>query len=347
VPDGSAACASEAPAAFHDPILASDASIAAERAANELGALLAAELAEPVPAPVAAMANAIRARHVDAAASVLFYGSCLRRGVAEGVLDFYLIVDDYRRAYTSRRLALLNRVLPPNVFYLEIEHAGATLRAKYAVFSQRDFAARAGGGPDARVWSRFCQPARLAWSRDSATRDAVVAAVARATRTAAAQMLAWLPGRDREQRVEPAALWTNGFRETYGSELRGESAAAIDALYAAHRERFDRVTALALAADARLGVRGAGGTALAVESDPRWRARAARSWALRRRVAKLLTVLGLLKTTLTFDDWVAYALWKIERHSDRKIELSERQRRRPLVYAWPVIFRLLRERVLR
>ena len=94
---------------------------------------------------VTAMADAIRRRHGGAVAALLFYGSCLRRGGVEGVLDFYVIVDSYGAAYERRFLALLNRVLPPNVFYVECDHAGARLRAKYAVFSQRDFDARGGG----------------------------------------------------------------------------------------------------------------------------------------------------------------------------------------------------------
>jgi hypothetical protein len=266
--------------------------------------------------------------------------------VVEGVLDYYLLVDDYAAAYGSRFLALLNRALPPNVFYVEIDHAGERLRAKYAVFSQRDFAARAGGGPDARVWARFCQPARLVWASDAAARADALASVVRATRTAAAQMLSWLPGDASEQRVEPASLWTRGFRETYGSELRGEPGGTIDALYEAQPQRYDRVAELALASDPRFAVR-ADGDALRVASDPAWRAAARRAGSVRRRAAKALTFLGLVKTTLTFDDWVSYALWKLERHSGRPVEVTERQRRHPFVYGWPVLFRLLRERTLR
>jgi hypothetical protein len=313
----------------------------------ELDALLDAELATPVAEPVADVADAIRARHAGAATAVLFYGSCLRRGVVEGVLDFYLLVDDYARAYGSRRLAALNRALPPNVFYVEIAAPAGRLRAKYAVFSERDFAARAAGGPDARVWSRFSQPARLVWARDAAARERCLAAVSLATRTAVARMLAWLPGAERVQRVEPARLWRNGFRETYGSELRGEAGATIDSIYAAAAPRFDRVARLALAADARFVVEAQDDAALAVASDPAWRARERRDWALRRRLAKLVTFAGLLKTTLTFDDWVSYALWKLERHSGKPVVLTERQRRHPFLYAWPVFFRLLRDEVLR
>ena len=102
----------------------------------ELTALIAQELAQPVPAAVRTMAEAVRARHAGAALGVLFYGSCLRKPeslLADSLLDFYLLVDDYKQAYRGSLMALANRVLPPNVFYLEAQHEGATLRCKYAV----------------------------------------------------------------------------------------------------------------------------------------------------------------------------------------------------------------------
>ena len=43
------------------------------------------------------MAAAIAAKHGAASRAVLFYGSCLRQKQLEGLmLDFYLIVSDYR-----------------------------------------------------------------------------------------------------------------------------------------------------------------------------------------------------------------------------------------------------------
>ena len=57
----------------------------------------------------------------------------LRQKQLQGLmLDFYLIVSDYRSAYAKRWLATANRLIPPNVFY--IEHDG--LVAKYAVLSE-------------------------------------------------------------------------------------------------------------------------------------------------------------------------------------------------------------------
>jgi hypothetical protein len=62
--------------------------------------LVAEELAAPVDPRVSELAEAIAARHGAASRAVLFYGSCLREKQIDGLmLDFYLIVSDYRAAY--------------------------------------------------------------------------------------------------------------------------------------------------------------------------------------------------------------------------------------------------------
>ncbi len=318
---------------------------------DALEGIVAAELARPAPEPAVVLADAIRRRHGATVAAVLFYGSCLRKGTTEGVLDFYVLVDAYRDAYASRWLARANAWLPPNVLYLEAPHAGGVLRVKYAVVSREDFAkGSAGVGLDGRIWARFSQPALLVFARDAAVRRETVSAVAAAVRTFVERLRPLLPASGAIQHVVPAELWRTGLRETYRAELRSEAAASIEALYAADSGRYDRVTTAALRdLSARGGCAlhedGTGG--LSVEADAAELRRARRAWRLRRPLAKALAVLGLLKTAGTFDDWVSYVLWKLERHSGRKIEVTERQRRRPLVYGWPVIFRLLRERVLR
>src|SRR5436305_14217444 len=103
---------------------------------TELRALVAEELSLPVDPRVAAMARAIADKHAPASRAVLFYGSCLRQQKLEGlILDFYLIVSDYRAAYSKGWLAVVNRLIPPNVFYFKQDG----LAAKYAVLSEADF----------------------------------------------------------------------------------------------------------------------------------------------------------------------------------------------------------------
>jgi len=75
------------------------------------------ELTQPVLPEVQALAQAIAAQYGDAARAILFYGSCLREARLDGLmLDFYLIVSDYRDAYDARWMATANRLIPPNVF---------------------------------------------------------------------------------------------------------------------------------------------------------------------------------------------------------------------------------------
>ena len=72
-------------------------------------------------------------------------------------------------------------------------------------------------------------------------------------------------------------------------------------------------------------------------------------WArrLRRPAAKLLAVVQLLKSAFTFGDWLPYALWKLERHTGTRLTPTERQRRHPFLFGWPLMLRVLRRRDLR
>ena len=319
-------------------------------AAPELARLLGEELSRPCGEPPRLLAEEIRRRHADTVGAVLFYGSCLRRGTTEGLLDFYVLVDSYRAAYGSRRLAFANAVRPPNVLYCEMPAAEGHLRCKYAVMTRADFArAAAGETLESRVWARFAQPSALVYVRDDACRADAIASVAEAALTNVWHALAWLPGDGPIQRFTAEELWKTAFRETYRAELRGEHTATIASLYAAAPARYEAVSVAALRELERRGrvrVREEG-PVLAVESDPGERARRLRAWRRRRPLAKLVSFLGLVKSAGTFDDWVPYILWKVERHSGEPVEVTERQRRHPLIFGWPVLFRLIRRRVLR
>jgi hypothetical protein len=316
--------------------------------ARDLAALVGAELRRAAPPEAALLAESVRARHGAATAAVLFYGSCLRRGTtAEGVLDFYALVDSYRAAYASRLLALANALLPPNVFYLEAEQGGERLRAKVAVVSLADFARGAAGhGLRTGIWARFCQPALAVHVRDARACEALVAALVEAQLTAVRRVAPLLPG---GERISYEGLWRRIFRETYAGEMRPEADAEIERLYAAHPTRYDRAAANALRELAerspqRLRVElEEGGFKLWLVS-----ARGARlGWRLRRPLAKAAYAAQLLKTAFTFGDWLPYALWKLERHTGRRIEPTERQRRHPLLFGWPILWRVLARRELR
>ena len=278
--------------------------------------LVAEELAQPVDPRVTAMAVAIAAEHGAASRAVLFYGSCLREKQLDGLmLDFYLIVSDYRAAYAKRWLAAANRLVPPNVF--PFAHNG--LMAKYAVLSEADF--RRLNGPDTRnvsVWARFAQPSRLAWASDDAARAKAIDAVA----LAAPALLGAAGRRDGEDVLD---WWKRAFALTYSAELRaerkGRGQSVVDGDPARYR-RFGEAAA-PLVAD------NAGG------------------WPRRRLEGKALSVLRLAKASATYAGGAEYIAWKINRHAGTDIRLTDWQKRHPLLAALSLLPRLLRSGAIR
>ena len=290
---------------------------------EKLETLVAEELAQPVDPQVTALAAAIARAHGKASRAVLFYGSCLREKQLDGLmLDFYLIVSDYRLAYDRRWLGVANRLIPPNVFPFE---AGG-LTAKYAVLSEADFNRLC--GPETRnvsVWARFAQPSRLAWAANKTAREKAIAAVARAAPALLASAILTVPDSD-----DPLDLWRGAFALTYSAELRAERKARSGSVVDSDPERYRRFTDPAIKAIASGNVKRAGG-----------------GWARRRIEGKLLSVARLAKASATFAGGVDYIAWKINRHAGTAIEIKPWQRRWPLLAAVSLVPKLLRSGAVR
>ena len=89
------------------------------------------------------------------------------------------------------------------------------------------------------------------------------------------------------------------------------------------------------------------GERFALELSAGERAARRRAWTRRRPLAKAAYLAQLVRTGLIQSDWLPYALWKLERHTGRPIPYTERQRRHPFVFGWPLLFQALRNRQLR
>lgn len=286
-----------------------------------LNALVVDELSQPVPAAVSDLAAAIAAAHGAASRAVLFYGSCLREQQLDGLmLDFYLIVSDYRAAYPKGWLATANRLIPPNVF----PFAKDGLAAKYAVLSEADFAAL--NRPEAAtvsVWARFAQPSRLVWAADEDARARAIDAVAAAA-PAVFTLAAPIAGSS-----DPMAIWRAGFARTYQCELRAERTARSGSIVDADPDRYRRFGAAMPPVPAM--------TAAAAE----------RRWAQLRRRGKRASVLRLAKASLTFAGGIDYLAWKINRHAGTTLVIQPWQRRHPIIAALFLVPRLIRQGAVR
>jgi hypothetical protein len=291
--------------------------------------LVSAELGEPVDPLVAAVAAAIAALYPGAARAVLFYGSCLRERALDGrMLDFYLIVSDYRAAYGRSWLAAANRLIPPNVF--AFGHDG--LAAKYAVLSEDDFRRECGAGARTpSVYARFAQPSRLVWAADVEAKAMAVGGVARA---APSLLELTRPAMTDSETADPLAIWRRAFAFTYGAELRAERNSRPEAIVDSDPDRYLRFAQAAGVSVPR-----------SCGEDKNRVSLRARRHAQRR--GKWMSALRLVKASFTFAGGIDYLAWKINRHAGTKIEIRPWQRRWPLLAAFTLLPLLLKRGAVR
>jgi len=280
------------------------------------------------------MSNVLVKRHSGSAA-ILFYGSCLRTGVSvDGIVDLYLIVDGYRQALGGLFPALLNQILPPNVYYLEVPFQGSTYRAKYAVVSRKAFASGIRLGFHPYFWARFAQPVRIAYSRDQTITEEMLHAFEVAIRRFIQETTAVM-----NAPFTPMDLWQVGFALTYASEIRSEGPDRARALFLADRDYYESVTAFVLGppdSDTQPG-------AYRPRTGRIRHAWAGFVWTTRRILGKALSILRLMKGLLTFRGGIPYIFWKIERHSGVKAHVSLESSRFPHLAVCRALWRIWRQ----
>ncbi|WP_017664472.1 hypothetical protein [Porphyrobacter sp. AAP82] len=282
---------------------------------------IAARLAVPVDPAVATFARALA--EAAGARAVLFYGSNLRTGALEGVLDFYLLLPGAKES-----------AIWPRVSYHERAHGTATLRAKVATMRLATFAKAASGAlADTTIWARFVQPSALIWAEDDAARGEVIAAIAAAAATAARLAAALGPASGTAE-----DYWRALFRATYSAEFRVEKQGRENDILSVNADHFAGLLPLALeAAGIDPGVEGA---TLAPRLPSAQRARITGWWKRRRRLGKPLNLLRLVKASTTFEGAARYAAWKIERHTGMPVKVTPFRERFPLLAAPQVLFDL-------
>jgi hypothetical protein len=295
---------------------------------SALAARIAATLDRAVDPAVALFAA--RLADESQALAVLFYGSNLRTGSREGVLDFYVLTGGAAESG-----------LWPRVSYREWDHEGERLRAKIATMTLAMFArAAAGEVIDTTIWARFVQPCALVWCRDPVARTRVEQALSDAAITAAGLAAAVGPETGAE-----ADFWAALFRATYRAELRVEQPGRENSILEANAAHFSGLLGLAWDAGGIAHSRNAG--QLRPELSPRARADTLRWWQRRRRMGKPLNIVRLVRASFTFDGAARYIAWKIERHTGLPVRLTPWRERHPLLSAPAVMWELSRAKASR
>jgi hypothetical protein len=281
----------------------------------------------------------IRQRHGDHLQAILIYGSYLR-GKRDTLLDFYVLLDSYA-GVSSRWQGWLAKALPPNVYQIQDGVPPNEVRAKYALLTLERFEYCMEHDFHSYFWARFAQPCGVLYCRDEQTMERLVAAIGQATMTFVRKVLPTLP-----DRFDTARLWSAGLELTYRCEFRSEPPGHAEKLYGYWPDYYREVTSVLAEGSALFGPLGADDEYINRCTTSSRRGAGFR-WRVRMLHGKALSTLRLLKAALTFDGALDYLLWKISRHSGVYIEPTERQRKFPLIFAWPLLFRLYRRGAFR
>ena len=271
-------------------------------------AFIAETLSGPRPIAVDELAAAIIEKHPGSA--VMLYGSGISvledASAADVLYDFYVIAPSYHQAFGSAFLSFLNATLPPNVFYVEQKSEQGLLRAKYAVLSIDHFEKLVSNRTfHSYFWARFAQPSRIVAGPD-AWRDRIERCVETAVDTFVSRSVSIA-----EENASIKDIWKSGLSKSYKAELRAEAPERVEKLLAAYGDWPEKVTNLKV-------ITPQGG---------------ALSWRLRAIQGGVLSVLRLLKGTLTFEGGVDYIAWKISRHAGFSLPVRDWERRWPLLGA--------------
>jgi len=295
-------------------------------------------------ASVEPLLEEIRQKHGDTLLAILVYGSWLR-GKRDTMLDFYVLVEDYH-TLDSAWQGWVCRLLPPNVYHIhhQSEKSGAqnkNLRAKYALLTLKRFHHAMQHDFHSYFWARFAQPCEVLYVRDETTQAVLTDAFNSASATFVSHVLP-----DMDDSFSSGDLWTRGLSLTYQCELRTESSNHGESIYKFNPAYYDDVTS-SFARNNTLLSNSDSEQMYRNQSSGSARRFSSFTWWLRRVQGKLLSVLRLLKAAFTFNEPLEYLLWKIERHSGLYIEPTPRQLKHPLIFAWPLLWKLYRQGAFR
>lgn len=277
---------------------------------------------------VSALLEVVHTRFRSNVAAVLVYGSYLR-GARDTLIDLYVLLDRYHPTI-PRWEAFLGAALSPNVYHLktsshdtnQLQKAKARspvpVRAKCSLMrvDQLERAVKNTWVP--YFWARFSQPFVIAYTANNDIRHRVEEMRKTAMRT----FLSEIP-----LQTTAKATFIKGFELTYKCEVRPERKNIAENIYQSNASYFEAAFAV-------------------VEKDTNREFNEStsdsNSWRFRRTLSKCVGVLRAIKAGATFDDPLDYVAWKAARHSGINIEPTPRQRRHPLLFGWPFLWRLYR-----
>ena len=285
---------------------------------------------------VIAMCDKIKARHEGRVQAFVYYGSSLRAmNDPEKMLDFYVLVDSYRKTHRSPFRVVINALLPPSVYYMENSNPdGSVSNCKYSIISLPAFEKKCAGKSFLSVvWGRFSQPCVLLFPASEAVKEKVQTARVKGIVHVADQTQAFFDGY-----TSAIEFWARGFMESYKTELRPESSESrSEEMVTRYADRYNALMAVIFGqANAKNEYRVPQSNAFD-QWTCKWK------WFGRRLIGKPVAAIRILSSAVTFDGGLDYVLHKLKNHSGVTIPVTDGQRRHPILWSPVLAWRLYRK----
>jgi phosphatidate cytidylyltransferase-like protein len=283
--------------------------------------------------------EAILSHYGNKVVGIFMYGSKLSAvtATATSFPDFFVITEGYRGVFKKISHWALSYFLPPHIYHLRLDEQ---LRCKYNLVSlkrfQRECSRRA---KDIYILGRFGKRVALIYARDAQARRKLTDCCFNAM----SNVVPWTL-RGMQKPFSEKDFTLSCLNLSYAGETRVETSSKVPKLFESEKEFYletypaflkKHPKAQKLAQLTSNGsYRPSGGRFV------RWLRRIRFRWFLRR--SRIRGILRWPKFLVTVDEWVDIILSKIERTKGIKLDVTDRQRRHPLIFAWPHFFRLLR-----
>lgn len=280
--------------------------------------------------------------------AILLYGSHLQASSPDrwSAYDFVVLVEAYGPFYRALRskgflkraawvVTGLSHVLPPNLIAFDPGRSDQAL-AKCAVFKDSHFRrALSVHAPDHFLKGRAAQRVALVWAKAPEVQDWVRKGLAEARGDIPRWVRPYLRKGFDERTFAETML-----RVSYRAEIRPEHPDRVRQVFLAQEPVLMEVARRSLATAEETGLVRREGKGYRYVDPPGPLARMGRStyfvWSKVRATARWA------KYIFTFDGWLDYIVRKLERRAGMKMELSHRERRWPLLFLWPKVFKVLR-----
>jgi hypothetical protein len=282
--------------------------------------------------------------------AVLLYGSHLLGAAPDrySAHDLVVVVEDYlgtyrelgRRGFTHRPprlMASLARFLPPSVIAFSPEGAAGPI-AKCLIISASDFERELSArSRDHFMISRMIQEVGVLYVRDEVAEWWLDETLEGARST----VLDWAAPYVSAP-FDAESLTREMIAICYRGEIRPESGSRATPVFEAQRaylvETYERL--LEHACIEGTVVREGHGYRSVHRPGPMARLKRSVYFAY----SKFRVTARWIKHVLTFENWLPYVVRKVERRTGMSVELTAWEMRLPLIFLWPRLFRVLRNR---